>query len=57
MAELIFLVVFVCWLPLGALMGSLCLAARHGDEQPERPLEMCEPRVRDCRRHREGCVR
>jgi hypothetical protein len=56
LAEVVFLVVFVCWLPLGALVGALCGASRRGDKQPSLPLEMCEaPRVRPVRRRREGC--
>lgn len=42
MAELIFIVVFVLWLPLGVLVGALCEMARRGDEPMERAL--CERR-------------
>ena len=47
LAEVVFLVVFVLWLPAGALVGVLCEMARRGDEPMERACE--EARVRDLR--------
>jgi hypothetical protein len=43
LAEILFLVVFVVWLPAGFLVGCLCEMARRGDEPMERA---CEERVR-----------